>query len=278
MDRLVCETKLYSLSTRGSSCNILNNDPNYKSRCEYSIPNMLTVDDDVEYINFSIPYAVIPVSFYGINSYNNTLIVILADGTNTTYTFPNGNYTANYFMATFLSLLGSNWGISLNSTTNIFSVTNSVISFTFSINSTIEAVLGFNTTISSTTVSAPFTLAMSRCCNFLPMPRITMRCQEIASGSLVGYGMTSDVLVTIPNNSPSNGQLYYQNQTQEKTLYKGGSLDRFVVSITDDDGNLINFNGVSCFFAFQFDIYRKYVPKTARFNDIVSMVSRNPSL
>ena len=54
MGDLVLETKLFNLSTRGSSGNILNAD--YKSLIEYDIPNMIDRDESVEYIQFSIPY------------------------------------------------------------------------------------------------------------------------------------------------------------------------------------------------------------------------------
>ena len=48
---LVVETKLYNLSTRGIACNILNNDTNYKSKCQYNIPDMIERDESIEHIN-----------------------------------------------------------------------------------------------------------------------------------------------------------------------------------------------------------------------------------
>ena len=41
---LVVETRLFNLSTRGSAGKILNKDTNFKSRCEYNIPNMIERD------------------------------------------------------------------------------------------------------------------------------------------------------------------------------------------------------------------------------------------
>ena len=61
---LVQETKLFNLSTRSSAGRILNNDPNYKSLIEYDIPSMIVRDESIEYIQFSLTDAVIPVSFY----------------------------------------------------------------------------------------------------------------------------------------------------------------------------------------------------------------------
>ena len=93
---------------------------------------------------------------------------------------------------------------------------------------------------------------------------------------MVGNSRSSDIIVTIPNNSKPNGQLYYQNQTQIKTLYRGNNLSRIVISLTDDDNNKINFNGVSSFFTLQFNIFRQFVPKIPSFSNLLNMVNSNP--
>ena len=50
-------------------------------------------------------------------------------------------------------------------------------------------------------------------------------------------------------------------------------MDRFIVSITNDDGDLLNFNGISSFFVFQFDIYRKLSLKPPMFREITNYMS-----
>ena len=52
-------------------------------------------------------------------------------------------------------------------------------------------------------------------------------------------------------------------------------LSSFEVRITDDRNNLINFNGISSYFSFQFDYYRFYIPKTLGFHQIIEEVARN---
>jgi hypothetical protein len=267
MGDLVLETKLFNLSTRGSACNVLNSNPDYKSLCEYDIPSMIVRDESVEYIQFSITDMVIPVSFYTINENNNRLYV-----NGIPYDFPYGNYNANLFITQFKTLLGTDWNITLNSFNSVFTITNSKNSFTFNDTSTIDSVMGFSTTLSSTTVS-PYTLTLTRCCNFFPLPRVTFRCPELANTNMISSTPASDVIITVANNSKPNGQIYYQNQSQSKLLFRHHELSRFVIKITDDDGNLINFNGVSCFFTFRFDIFRKYVPKPPRFGNIVEYVN-----
>jgi hypothetical protein len=272
-ENLVLETKLFNMSTMGSSCNILNSNTDFKSLCEYNIPNMIERDETIEYIQFSVRDAVIPVSFYTVNE-NNSILNIIENGVYTSYNFPYGNYNANYFITEFVNLLGSRWSISLNNFNSIFTITNSQNNFTLLATSTIDSVLGFSDDISSS-LTIPYKLTLPRCCNFLPLPRITLRCAELANTTMISSNSSNDVIITIPNNARPNGQIYYQNQSQAKLLFRHHELSRFVVSFTDDNGNLLNFNGISCFFTFQFDIFRKYMQKPPRFSNLVEYVNSN---
>jgi hypothetical protein len=270
---LVQETKMFNLSTRSSCGTILNADPNFKSQVEYNIPNMIVRDESIEYIQFSIPEAVIPVSFFTINE-SNCLLNLIENGVTKVFSFTYGNYNANYFITEFKKVLGSNWNITLNAYNNIFTITNSVNAFTLLGSSSIDYILGFSDTLVSSVVNGINTIVLPRCCNFLPLPRVVIRCAELANTCMVGgSSSSSDVLMTIANNSKPNGQIYYLNQSQSRLLFRHHELSRFVVSFTDDDGNLLNFNGVSSFFTFQFDIYRKFTPKLPRFSNIVEYVN-----
>ena len=255
MSDLVVETKLFNLSTRGNACNNLNGD--FKSKCEYLIPNMIDRDESIEYIQFSIPDCVIPVSFYNVNETNNVLS-ITENGVTTHYKFPKANYSAKTFMAQFRTQVG--FSITLDYTTNKFTVTSSQSDFTINSSSTISNVMGFSENVSS----VDWMLTFPRCCNFLPLPRITLRCPELANTCMVGGSSSSDVIITIPTNASNNGQIYYQNQSGAKLLFRHHDLSRFIISFTDDDNNFLNFNGLSSFFTLQFDIYRKYIPKPPR--------------
>jgi hypothetical protein len=270
---LIQETKQFNISTRSSACKILNTNTDYKSNCEFNIPNMIERDDLIEYIQFSVPMAVVPVSFYTINE-NNCVLDVSVNNVTTKYTFPYGNYTANYFITQFVSSLGSNWGISLSSYNSVFTITNSSAAFTLLSSSTITSVMGFSSNVNSS-LSATYSATLPRCCNFLPLPRINLRCAELANTTTVGATTTSDIVLSIPNNAKPNGQIYYLNQSNSKLLFRHHELNRFVISLTDDDGNFINFNGVSSFFTLQFDIFRKFVPKPPRFSDIVGFVNNS---
>ncbi len=132
--------------------------------------------------------------------------------------------------------------------------------------------MGFNTNLTSTSNS----LTLINCCNFLPLARITLRCPELANTTMVTTeNIDNDVVLSIPNNARPNGQIYYENTSQSKLLFRHHDLNRFILAITDDDGNLLNFNGCTSYFTLQFDIYRQFVPKLDKFSDIINMVNNH---
>ena len=270
---LVQDTKQVHLSTKSGAGTILNGE--FKSSVAFSVPNLIHAEDDIEYILFSIPYAVIPNSYYIINDTNNKL-VITENSVTTIYTLANGNYNATTFRTAILALLPSpRWGCSLDSTTNKFTFTNTTYSFTFTTASTIDFIIGFSDAVSSTLVGLVNTLTMPRVCNFMPLPRICIRCYQLSHSVMASAevsGSTGDVLITVPNNAVANGQMVFNNYSQAKSLFKLNKLQSFVVNLTNDDGALIDFNGVSSFFVFQFDIFRRHVPKPPSLRDIVNYV------
>lgn len=267
---LIKETKQVHLSTASGAGRILNSDTNYKSQIEFNIPNLIRKDDTIEYIMFSVPYAVIPVSFYTINDTNNKLVV-LENGVTTTYTFlPYGNYNANQFITIFKSLLPVRFNITLDSISSKFTITNTTFNFTLLSSSTIDFIMGFSGNVSSTSLS----LVMPRVCNFLALPRINMRCNVLANSTMSGTQQTNDLVITIPNNSKPNGEIIYNNSSGIQMLFQQDILSSFVVSLTNDNGQLINFNGISSFWVFQFDIYRNKIDRPLPFYRILENVNK----
>jgi hypothetical protein len=120
--------------------------------------------------------------------------------------------------------------------------------------------MGFSTTLSSSTTALGNSVVMTRTCNFLQIPRINMKCRDLANSQGVGLEGSfsySDIIISIPNDAPLSGKINYSNTTQIMNQLEIRDLKRFRVCFCDDDNNLINFNGLSCYFAFQFDIYRQ---------------------
>ena len=274
MSDLVVDTTTYNLSTRSSSCLLLNGEN--KSSVQFDIPDMIYKDDTVEYIQYSIPYCIIPVSFYQINETNN-ILHLFCNGQNLNISFEYGNYNASYFMTQFKLLLGTNngWGITLDTINSEFTITNTYYTFTLYGDSAIDYVMGFSDTISSSLVNSVNTISLPRPCNFMSLPRLCIRCPQLSnSGNMKGNNSSSDIIVSIPNNAKPNGQIVYEN-IYSKTHLKSERVERLNINITDDDGNLLNFNGISSFLIIQFDIYRKSLARPPKFSEIQNLVNSN---
>jgi len=268
-NNLIKESKQLHLSTQSNAGTLKNGDK--RSCIEYYIPNFIQHDDSIEYIQYSVQSAIIPVSFYTINDNHNSLVVTVSSVT-TTYTFPNGNYNATLFIAQFKTLLGITFDITLDSATSRFTITNTTNNFTLGANTTIDYIMGFSGNITS----SGLTLTMPRVCNFLSLPRINIRCGYLANGVVSSNSISTidnDVILSVPNNAVPNGQIVYTDGNNSVNVFRGDRLDTFLVCFTDDDGLYIDFNGVSSYFTLQFDIYRKYLVKPDKFSNIVNKVT-----
>jgi hypothetical protein len=259
-NNFIQDSKTYCLSTRGTDATVLNSDPNYKSYVVFDIPDFLTPDDSIAYVQVSIPYIVIPVSFFQINETNNMLEVI-ENGNTYRYYWEYGNYNANEFMIDFRTILPSRFSINIDLVNSRFIITNSTYNFILTANSTIDYIIGFSDTITSTLKS----LTMPRVFNFLPIPRIMLHCPELGNGY---NSQNGDIILAIPNNSRLNSQIVY-NAPQILTLVKTESIQRLTFKLTDEGGSPINFNGVASFWSVQLDIYRKWIPRIETFGSLV---------
>ena len=267
-EQSIIDIKQFHLSTRGDAGTVLNGD--YKSQIIFSLPDAIVVDDSIDYIYFSVPYVVVPNSFYIIN-YTNNKLYVLQSAVTTLYEFPVGNYTSQSFITTFKTLLPNQFNITLGINSNVFTITHTTTTFSLTSASTIDSVMGF----SGTTAATGLTLTLSRVCNFLPLPRINLRCPDLAHSFISASVDGSDVILSVPNNAKLNGQIVYNNTSNMKTLFKLTNLNSFKVSLTDDDGNPVNFNGISSFFTFQFEIHRRTLAKPLPFNKLVSFINSN---
>jgi hypothetical protein len=267
MTDLIQETKVYSLSTRSISGTCLNSDINYKSHFKFDILDMIPIDEKISHIYISVPSATIPCSFYNINSSNNQLTYKRGTESQTTYTFPEGNYSASLFITHFNANM-SPTVCTYNNTTCIFTFTDTS-SLTFYGSSSISFVMGFSDTVSSISNI----IVMPRLVNFFPTPRIDIHCAEISNTSCVGQNVYGDVLCSILNTSRPNGLICYQSPDNCRHLYRGGPLNQIIIKITDDDGDLINFHGISSYFQLQIDIYRQPNQKADLFRNLVSLMN-----
>ena len=266
---LVRETLSYAFSTRASSGINLNAISDYKSKVYYDIPDL--VIHDAEYVYFSIPYIVIPNSFYIINE-TNCVLNVIENAVSISYSFPYGNYTLNSFLAKFSSILGSRWIITADNITSLLTISNTTYSFQILSTSTIGQIMGFSGNVNSNLVSSKYVAILPRPFSFFPLPRICMKCPEIASACILGAnGCNSGIVLTIPNSGVINGKTIYQSSVSYRL---DRNVNNLTISFTDDDNNYINFNGVSTYFTIQFDIYKTPTEKQQSYKDALLSINQ----
>ena len=85
----------------------------------------------------------------------------------------------------------------------------------------------------------------------------------------------SNIILSVPNNAKLNGQIIYNNVSNIKKLFKNDRFDNFTISLCDDNGTPINFNGISFYMSIQFDICRKRISKPMDFKKLIKMINEN---
>ncbi len=235
------------------------------SRLQFNIPNMIHMTPNITDIWFSVNSAVIPGSFYNINSINNRIRI-----GSTTYTIAAGNYNITELITainiqTNIAVLVT---LSYNSITNKTTISNTggttqVITLSLS---PILWVLGFART-STITLPSLTSSTSPNCVNLLTVPRIFIRSSAIDAGNYSDETESQDVLAVVPNTACINGVIHYTNFNGIKHLVETQNLSNFDILITDDERNEIDFNGVPVFFTISITI-RKEVIKPPTFDKL----------
>lgn len=237
------------------------------SRMVFNIPNMIHMTPNITDIWISINSAVIPSSFYNINSNNNKIKI-----GSTIFSITEGNYNINDLITTINTQTNTALLMlfSYNSITNKTTVTNNggtsqVITLS---SSPLLWVLGFENqyTITLTTLTSS---TSPNCVNLLNIPRLFIRSSAIDAGNYSDETESQDVLAVIPNTACINGVIHYTNFNGIKHLVELQNLSNFDIFITDDDRNEIDFNGVPIFFTINITL-RKEVIKPPTFDKLLS--------
>jgi hypothetical protein len=191
-------------------------------------------------------------------------LALSISGTVTQYHIPFGNYSATSFVTAVQSLLAGTWTVSLDRQTAMFTLANSASEFIVKYDaSTIGRVMGFNVDVYSSSRVAVMPLVA----NFNQFSRVNFRCRELSNSCQIQSGQhcTGDIFLSVPNSAPILGNIVYHGGGAISSVIDLGrfaDLKQIAVAITDDDDNLINFNGGICTFTLQFDIYRRILPRT----------------
>lgn len=235
----------------GSNSAIKYNNGSALSNIEVQFPNIYFKDKIVREIMLSITHAEIPNSFYLVNSTNNTLVV-----DSSTFEIPQGNYNAITFLNAITSFLS---GLSITITYSIVTNTyNFTAGYTFTIDatSTCKQFLGMgSTSLTGTNITSPHV------CNFLPLSRLLVRSSAFSTSNYNGADNSSDLLLSVQNSSASGALILWNNYSQLK--YDITHVDNISIvdlQVTDDYGNLIDFNNCNWYITFRIEYIYEQPP------------------
>jgi len=253
------KTRIFNISSKNTSLN-----DSFKSKLSISLPD-LSFHEKIENIFFSVQHAEIPNSFYVVNYTNNVIVI-----NSISYTIPVGNYNANTLITALILLLPT-YTITYNSITNRYTFSNSS-SFTINSSSSCKSIIGLgNVNETSILVGSVYNLTLPYSVNFVPLPRINFKSNFFHFNNFNGIDYSNDLFLSIQNDTNPNSMIHYLNQTGIKFRVEDKNITNFIISITDDEGNYINFNNQDTRISFQIDVeYISNINNNLTFSDLIT--------
>ena len=215
------------------------------SDCVFQLPTIELPPQHTIYL--SVQSAVIPYTFYNIDSTNN-LLIFTANGLTTTLNITGGNYNA-INLASYLTSNLLNITVKYNPIINKFTFTHLNYDFIFSSLSTCFVLLGIsNNNLSSTnriyTSNNCVNLLSKTClCIQSNLPTLNINHSNLSEGNL---------LVSFPVNTPPYSLITFENKSNFKTNLNSNTLSNINIKLIDQNNNLVNLNG--CFFSLTLQI------------------------
>lgn len=210
----------------------------------FNFRGILTDEEDIVSSNICIMNAQIPVSFYTINANNNII------GTNLgNVTIPIGNYNFNSLAPVVVSAFLTQISVGITLTISKFT---GLITFTF-VSGLGNTYFNFNNSYKIfgflPNVNYPY-VGSSRISifplNLLGVKKLNIRSQKLQISSFSSLSNNLGItLATLAVDVPAFSMISYINQTDlNKTNLQIKTIDQIDLSITDEDNNLIDFNGL----------------------------------
>lgn len=284
---LLRDSLVLHLNTQGGNSIPLNG--SYRSKVQYDLRNYINFgqDETIEYVTLSMPYAVITNSNYIVNEFNNVLNFTYG-GLTTEYRIPEGNYTITSFISQLqaTSIPTIYFTITYSTVTNKITITTTTTfqslypgsTWGFTSPCTCDYIFGFSDSFLTTNTS----ITMPRSMNFLPIPRFIIHCNLLNNGLMLTTNSNvgaCDILGSVPNVAKLNSQIIYENYGGEFLIKSlTSNVTSIIISITDDNNNLINFNGLASYMVLRFNIFRHSLQKPMGFHNLVNSVNKDLKL
>jgi len=230
--------------------------------CNFQLPVIEVASQHT--IMLSVQHAIIPYSFYNINSNNNKItiqeIVVNGSGTpidtiNNTLYISNGNYNA-YQLASYLGTLfvGSRMTVTYDSITNKFRFTNTTYNFKFiSASSTCQELLGLSTNDLYNT-SALFYYISQNVINLASVRCICLG-TSLQTGCINNNSQNEqNILCSIPVDGQPYSTIVFKNSSNFKVNIYDNVFSNISIKLVDDTGRDIDLNAQFFSLTLQLDI------------------------
>ena len=211
------------------------------------------------YIHVSVKHAVIPYSFYNINSKNNNLQIRVYDNfgyLDTKNIFISvGNHTINTLISELKDKLSSSlFTITYNSITNKITFTNSSYDFFLMSSSTCLELLGFSSYGDIYAISKVATSNTS--VNLQSVQCICISSNFHSNSISSGNQNNGNALASIPLGNQPYSMITFENHTNHKVNLYSNVLNPINIKLLDQNGNIIDLNGLHWSMMLQLDILR----------------------
>lgn len=261
MSDIIREKRLISLNSDNATQYL--NGTTKLSNVSFDFRNILIPDPSILYIEAGVQSAQIPASFYAITASNNTFnYTVNSIAYNIQITLGNYNYnTLVTAMTTAFTVNGHTFTFVLNRASNILTMALSTGTWNNILPSSIGVVLGFSPTTTYTIVAN--TIIYPNLFDVMGPKKLKIFSSNMAIDSYDSINnSTTNLIETISVNVPGFSLILYQNIDGTYGHLRTHYLSTVDIQITDENGNLIDFNGVGWTLTVVLILYKRLTSQT----------------
>ena len=205
---------------------------------------------DGHHIYLSLQNATIPYSFYSISSVDNTFSWGLVAGPVNTYYIEPGNYNITQLIDVIKTAMGASFTITYSPITSKLLITHATTNFIIYAG-TFNHIIGFSKTSNTTSVA---NLLYSRdCVNLNQIRALNIEINFPTYNVNVAQPYNQNILATIPVYVAPFSIITYENPNNFRTNLYVNKLDQIQIRIVDNEGRLVDMNGIQYQMTLQLD-------------------------
>jgi hypothetical protein len=261
------ETILINLNSKDS----VKNNGTYNSDIVFDLRGLLIEQSNIISSSIELLNCSIPISYYNINIFNNTLNYTTT--VSKTITITPGNYNSTSLLSELSRLFTANSDAiiaRINGSSGIITFTSSSA---FSLNpSSMLILLGFSDNISiissvGNKITPPFPL------NIASIKQLIIISNELGLSSYSSNRL-SNVVISLPVNLPPYSILSYNSPGNLKRNLKQSNIDFIDIKIVDEHGFYIDFNNIDFSISFVLTLTRKQIiTNNYNFNEVIKQIN-----